>query len=95
MCDENKKIKTQEPEIIKKVFYSPVNMLRWLDSQPETCKKSFTVDYNENFILVFTASVEIPKPKREKTWKLVQKQLLHPVNGKNYRLTIEEESSDD
>ena len=79
----------QNERIMKKTFFSIVDMLRWMDSYENDCKKSVHVDYDDKFHLLFTGIVEEPEPKKPKVWKQVhQEEAMH--GRRRFRTTIEE-----
>jgi hypothetical protein len=92
-CDKHKKTKEQKTGTTTKSFYSIINMLKWLESFPEDHKKSYTVEYNDNFILVFSGTVEIPAPVKKKTWKKLEEKEYN-VGEKRFRVSVEEFSDE-
>jgi len=92
-CKEHNKVKEQSNETVKKSFYSLVNMLKWLESFPEDYKKVYTVEYDENFILVFSGMVTKPAPKKKKVWKKLEEKEYN-VGEQRFRVSVEEFSDE-
>jgi hypothetical protein len=74
---------------LEKSFHSVVNLLKWMNAFDEDCKKSIHVDYDDDYCLIFTGTVE--EPKEKKPVKLIpvdKKEIV--VDGRRFKVTVEE-----